>query len=289
MKHLGLASPNFSAKSMPSQCSRDSRILQTQLTHSPCRYQPPQGHWLASSKQYVNAELNGSRPDDTQYQRQRPSTHHCRRDTPRLHLASDPRRPSSRIVRTHQVSCQSNVLTRSGFETGLKKIPVVPPPRSTTKACPDPISILTNKQISVLDPTGARTRLFSPANPERVQPGDILVVRLRTGDPVSGTVLNIRQRHQPIDTAVLLRNQLTRVGVEVWFKVYSPNVEGIEVVQRAVKRARRAKLYYMRQPRHDVGSVEGVVKQYLRQRSGGPLGSREANTGRKTGSKKGRK
>ncbi|KAK0264923.1 hypothetical protein LTR91_015362 [Friedmanniomyces endolithicus] len=183
----------------------------------------------------------------------------------------------------------SQAIKQNRFETGLKKIPVVPPPRSTTKACPDPISILTNKQISVLDPTGARTRLFSPANPERVQPGDILVVRLRTGDPVSGVVLNIRQRHQPIDTAILLRNQLTRVGVEVWFKVYSPNVEGIEVVQRAVKRARRAKLYYMRQPRHDVGSVEGVVKQYLRQRSGGPLGNREANTGRKTGSKKGRK
>ncbi|TKA69625.1 hypothetical protein B0A55_06774 [Friedmanniomyces simplex] len=187
----------------------------------------------------------------------------------------------------------SQAIKQNRFETGMKKIPVVPPPRSTTKACPDPIAILTNTQISVLDPTGARTRLFSPLNPERVQAGDILLVRLRTGDPVSGTVLNIRQRNQPIDTAVLLRNQLTRVGVEMWFKVYSPNVEGIEVVQRREKRARRAKLYYMRQARHDVGSVEGVVKQYLRQRSGGPMGSRDAkgrdaNAGRKN-KKKGKK
>lgn len=32
----------------------------------------------------------------------------------------------------------------------------------------------------------------------------------------------------------------------MWFKIYSPNVEGVEVVQRRAKRARRARLYYMR-------------------------------------------
>ena len=79
----------------------------------------------------------------------------------------------------------------------------------------------------------------------------------------------------------------------MWFKIYSPNVEGIEVVQRKEKRARRAKLYYLRQPRHDVGSVDGVVKQYLRQRMGGPVGSsqvkgRDSNANRKKNNKKGR-
>lgn len=77
----------------------------------------------------------------------------------------------------------------------------------------------------------------------------------------------------------------------MWFKVYSPNVEGIEVVQRAVKRARRAKLYYLRQERHDRGSVEGVVKQYLRQRQGGPMGKVDegGSKGRRSGKKTGRK
>lgn len=74
--------------------------------------------------------------------------------------------------------------------------------------------------------------------------GDILLVRLRNGDPFAGVCLTIRRRG--VDTGILLRNQLTRVGVEMWFKIYSPNVEGIEVVQRRVKRARRARLYYMR-------------------------------------------
>ena len=49
-----------------------------------------------------------------------------------------------------------------------------------------------------------------------------------------------------MDTGILLRNQFTRTGVEMWVKVYSPNVAGIEVVQRTEKRARRARLYYMR-------------------------------------------
>ncbi|KAK5116217.1 hypothetical protein LTR62_008543 [Meristemomyces frigidus] len=177
--------------------------------------------------------------------------------------------PPTTGFRTSQTTRQNR------FEVGLKRIPVVPPPRSTIKACPDPIQALTTTQLLTLDPTGARTRLFSPTNPERVQVGDILLFRLKTGDPVSGTVINIRQRNSPIDTAVLIRNQLTRVGLEVWFKVYSPNVESVEVVKRAVKRARRAKLYFLREKRHDTGSVEGVVKQYLRQRQAGPSGSQQ--------------
>lgn len=176
----------------------------------------------------------------------------------------------------------------TGTETGLTKIPVVPPPRSTRKACPDPIAQITTTQLKTLDPTGARTRLFSPTNPERAQVGDILLVRLKNSEPFSGLLLNIRQRHSSIDTAILLRNQLTRVGVEMWFKVFSPDVEGIEVVQRAAKRARRANLYYMRQPRHDIGSVEGVVKQYMR-RTGGPMGGRDGRGAGRARGKKGGK
>ena len=171
----------------------------------------------------------------------------------------------------------------------MKKITIYPPPRSTTKQCPDPIAKVTQDQLAILDPTGARTRLFALDNPDRVQPGDILLVRLKTGEPFSGICINIRQRHQPIDTAILLRNHLTRIGTEMWFKIYSPNVEGIEVVQRKEKRARRAKLTYMRQPRHDIGSVDGIVRQYLRQRMGGPaqrVKGRDANANRKKKNKR---
>lgn len=72
----------------------------------------------------------------------------------------------------------------------------------------------------------------------------------------------------------------------MWYKIYSPLVEGIEVVQRRVKRARRARLYYMRLPKHDVGSVQNVVTQYIRQRqvlrSGGEAGrGRDATSGKR--------
>jgi hypothetical protein len=71
-----------------------------------------------------------------------------------------------------------------------------------------------------------------------------LLVRFKSGDPFAGVCLNIRKRG--VDTSILLRAQLTRIGTEMWVKVYSPTVVGIEVVQRAEKRARRARLYYMR-------------------------------------------
>jgi ribosomal protein L19 len=180
-----------------------------------------------------------------------------------------------------------------GFEpTNLPKIRVYPPPRSTKKICPDPVLKVNQDQIVMLDPTGVRARLFSEDNPDRVRPGDILHVRIKNENPVSGVCLSIRQRHHPVDSSILLRNQLTRIGVEMWIKIYSPNVEGIEIVQRKEKRARRARLYYMRLPKHDVGSVENTVRAYLRQKAG-PISSssvkaRDANADKKKNNKKGR-
>ena len=74
--------------------------------------------------------------------------------------------------------------------------------------------------------------------------GDILLVTFKTGDPFAGVCLSIKRRG--VDTGILLRNQLLMVGVEMSVKIYSPNVTAIEVVKRAEKRARRAKLTYMR-------------------------------------------
>lgn len=132
--------------------------------------------------------------------------------------------------------------------------------------CKEPINDLHAIQIAALDPTGARTALFSKTSPEAAKVGDILLVRQKDGDPFAGVCINIRRRG--VETAILLRNELTRVSVEMWYKIYSPNVEGIEVVQRyAKKRARRAKLTYMRKPKHDLGSVQNIVMAYQRSRA----------------------
>lgn len=111
--------------------------------------------------------------------------------------------------------------------------------------------MVTDSQIKLLDPTGVRTRLFAKTNSEAAKVGDILLVRLKNGEPFSGVCMNIRRRG--VDTGILLRNQLTRVGVEMWYKIYSPNVTGIEVVQRREKKARRARLYYLRYVWHGKG------------------------------------
>ncbi|KAL2256439.1 hypothetical protein VTK26DRAFT_1686 [Humicola hyalothermophila] len=136
-------------------------------------------------------------------------------------------------------------------------ITLTPPPK-------DPLAALHEKQIQKMDPTGARTALFAKTR-EAAKVGDVLMVtHRRGGEPFAGVCLSIRRRG--IDTAILLRNHLGKVGVEMWFKVYNKNVAGIEIVKRRPKRARRARLTYMRKPKHDMGSVEDLVFAWKKSR-----------------------
>jgi len=67
-----------------------------------------------------------------------------------------------------------------------------------------------------------------------------------------------------------------KVGTEMQIKVFSPLVRSMEIAQKTPKRKKRARLYYLRKPKHDVGSVQKVIDQYLRRRTilaGGKLGS----------------
>lgn len=91
------------------------------------------------------------------------------------------------------------------------------------------------------------------------------VTQARGGaEPFAGVLLQVRRAG--VDSAILLRNTLWKTGTEMWFKIYSPAIVGIEVVWRRPKRARRARLMYMRQPRHDMGNVEHLVEAWRRTR-----------------------
>lgn len=120
-------------------------------------------------------------------------------------------------------------------------------------------------QLSLLDPTGARARLFDKKNLDRAKVGDVLLATFTNGEPVSGVILSIKGSGP--HTSVLLRNQLTGIGIEMSIKVHSPLVKSMEIAQRSPKRKRRARIYYLRKPEHDMGSVQKVVDQYLRQRA----------------------
>ncbi|KAL9123867.1 MAG: hypothetical protein Q9175_008290 [Cornicularia normoerica] len=148
--------------------------------------------------------------------------------------------------------------------TSPKKIKTYPPPPSHRAKHPFPVADWQAYHLKELDPSGSRTRLFDRDNPDVPNVGDILLVTFKTGDPFAGVCLVIKRRG--VDTGILLRNKVLLVGVEMWVKIYSPNVGAIEVVKRAEKRARRGKLYYMRKPKHDKGSVEKEVEEYLKRR-----------------------
>lgn len=155
-----------------------------------------------------------------------------------------------------------------------KRLRSYPPPPSAKSACAHPVSEIEASQIKALDPTGARTRLFDYKNPDGAKVGDTLLATFKTGDPFAGIILSIKSRG--VDTSVLLRNQLTRIGTEMSIKIYSPSVLSMEIAARTEKRKRRARLYYMRKPKHDVGSVQRAVDQYLRKKAaltGGRLGA----------------
>ena len=49
--------------------------------------------------------------------------------------------------------------------------------------------------------------------------------------------------------------------------VFSPLVQSMEVAQKSPKRKRRARIYYLRKPKHDPGSVQKIVDNYVRQRA----------------------
>jgi large subunit ribosomal protein L19 len=121
-------------------------------------------------------------------------------------------------------------------------------------------------QIARMDPTGQRTALFSKTNRDSIRVGDILsVTPRRGGEGFAGVLMSIRRAG--IDSAILLRNHLTKVGVEMWFKIYNKNVAGIEIVKRRARKARRARLTYLRKPSHDMGSLEQVVFAWKKSRN----------------------
>ncbi|EPS37683.1 hypothetical protein H072_8561 [Dactylellina haptotyla CBS 200.50] len=175
--------------------------------------------------------------------------------------------------------------------------PKKPPPKRIRVNLPlgpappkNPLALFTAAKLKKMDPKGLRARLFSRHNKDAILPGDILQVRFADSntEPFAGVLINIRRRG--LDTAFLLRNHLTRVGVEMWYKLYSPKIAGIDLVERKARRAKRAKLYFMRQPKHDMGSVESIVSRWKKNRMLFGGGDLDAEKGKgKKGAEKGKK
>lgn len=117
--------------------------------------------------------------------------------------------------------------------------------------------LLLQKQLQELDPLGVKTQLLARSNVNRVNPGDLVKVQsaaitpaTSSAEPVSGVFTSftgtcIAIRRKGIDSTLLLRNMVNKLGVEMWVKVYSPRVKEINIIKRG-EGVRRAKLYYLR-------------------------------------------
>ncbi|BGP02271.1 putative 50s ribosomal protein l19 [Rhodotorula toruloides ATCC 204091] len=144
--------------------------------------------------------------------------------------------------------------------------------------------------------------LFSRRDKQRLRPGSILTVETYATAPTpenpkpstslySGVMIGIRRRHEGRDLSIRLRTLVGRLHVEQVFKVFSPLVKSIKIVQRAtrsgpviknkdgttirrkpvLKAARRAQMYYVRDQPDRLPSVAGFVKaQRLKEEGQGP-------------------
>lgn len=163
------------------------------------------------------------------------------------------------------------------------------PPTIPTRARGDSLLRTLNAHLSSQHPKAdSYLPLFSRRADDRVRPGSVLTVTSYATAPTpenpspattvfSGVLIGIRRRHAGRDTSIRLRNLVGRTGVEMVYKVLSPLVKDIKVVQRAetsgppvvakdgstsgprrkpaLKAARRAKMYFVRrQPDRSVPS-----------------------------------
>lgn len=150
--------------------------------------------------------------------------------------------------------------SRAHNEESHKAFAVYPSPPTPVRTYPNPLPEVHARQISRLDPTGARALVFDRSQPDCAKVGDVLVVFMKAGNMISGACLDIRRRGSA--TSILLRTHMARTPVEVWLKIFSPKIAKIEIAWRRPKRARRARLTYMRKPKHDMGNVDHLVRAW---------------------------
>ncbi|GAA5854389.1 hypothetical protein JCM8547_001804 [Rhodosporidiobolus lusitaniae] len=170
-----------------------------------------------------------------------------------------------------------------------------PSPASSSPAPPRRDSLLRtlNSHLSSQHPHAqAYLPLFSRRSKNRLLPGSVLTVTSYATPPTpenpnppttvfSGVLIALRRRHAGRDTSIRLRNLVGRTGVEVTFKVFSPLVKDIKVVQRAersgpavlgkdgkelqrrkpaLQASKRAKMYFVRDQPNRLVSVAGIVR-----------------------------
>ncbi|BGP24927.1 50s ribosomal protein l19 [Rhodotorula toruloides] len=215
--------------------------------------------------------------------------------------------PSSRLISSTSAARAVAGTASYPFSSNVQ---VIPPPRELSLRpdgkLPQKHNLICtlNHMMTAQHPKGKTWMpLFSRRDKQRVRPGSILTVETYATAPTpenpkpstslySGVLIGIRRRHEGRDLAIRLRTLVGRLHVEQVFKVFSPLIKSIKIVQRAtrsgpvtknkdgtttrrkpvLKAARRAQMYYVRDQPDRLPSVAGFVKaQRLKEEGQGPI------------------
>ncbi|GAA5996783.1 mitochondrial 54S ribosomal protein bL19m IMG1 [Rhodotorula paludigena] len=210
--------------------------------------------------------------------------------------AAPPRPPPRRLfsAATRRTAPQPAPAPAYPYATNAQLFPA--PPAAPAAAQPvrrDSLLRTLNAHLTAQHPRGPEfLRLFGRRDKQRLLPGSVLTVTSYSAAPTpanpsppttvfSGVLIALRRRHQGTDLSIRLRNLVGRTGVEMSFKVLSPLVKDIHVVARAEKSgpptvakdgkegprrkpalraARRAKMYFVRDQPGRLVSVAGIVR-----------------------------
>ncbi|KAH3668860.1 hypothetical protein OGAPHI_002615 [Ogataea philodendri] len=109
-------------------------------------------------------------------------------------------------------------------------------------------------QYKKLDPTGEKLKMIERSNPERLRAGDVVSVFYKNQKPVIGAILMVKR--SGVASAILLRNKVAGLGVEVNVPIFNPNVMRIDILRRPDTYRSRNRHYYIRNSRLDVKEVK---------------------------------
>lgn len=151
--------------------------------------------------------------------------------------------------------------------TTRKIIPVYPPAEKQDSLKNTPLLQKISKEEldTTLDPTGWRRRLIDKHSGESLRAGDVVRViydkKKCNLDNFIGYILSVNRKELVQDASLLLRNQVSKVMVEVRVPLFSPLIQRIDILKRSDGSRRRNKHYYIRGTRLDVGNLDSLVKK----------------------------
>ncbi|CCH42775.1 50S ribosomal protein L19 [Wickerhamomyces ciferrii] len=143
-----------------------------------------------------------------------------------------------------------------------KNIPVYPPLTQTnTKPVLD---IYKEQCFEKLDPEGWRRALLKFKSPTEIKTGDVIrvVYNTRAIPPFMGQIIGISRGG--VEASVVLRNNITKLGVEMRIKIFSPLISRIDIVKKPLKRKPGRKHYFIKGTKLDVKDLEADLKKSRR-------------------------